>query len=40
MGFPSKNEIARVLKKLESVEGTISPPSKPTPLEKLRHDLQ
>ena len=40
MGFPSKAEIARVLKKLENVEGTLAPPSNATPLQKFRYDLQ
>ncbi len=40
MGFPSRAEINKVLKKLEKVEGTLAPPLNPTPLEKLRFDLQ
>lgn len=40
MGFPSKNEIERILKKLENVEGTLGLPENPTPLEKFRHDIQ
>ena len=40
MGFPSKAEIKRALKKLEKAEGTLAPPANPTPLEKFRHDIQ
>lgn len=40
MGFPSRKEIDRVLKKLEKVEGTLAPPANPTPLQKFRHDIQ
>ena len=40
MGFPSRAEIKRVLKKLEKVEGTLAPPANPTPLQKFRHDIQ
>ena len=40
MAFPSKSEIARVVKKLEKAEGTLAPPSNPTPLEQFRYDLQ
>jgi len=40
MGFPSKKEIERALKKLENVEGTLMPPENPTPLQKFRHDIQ
>jgi predicted XRE-type DNA-binding protein len=39
MGFPSKEEIKRVLKKLEKVEGTLALPQHPTPLQKFRWDL-
>jgi predicted XRE-type DNA-binding protein len=39
MGFPSKQQIAQVLKKLENVEGTLSLPKNPTPLEKFRWDI-
>ncbi len=39
MGFPSKKEIERVLKKLENVEGTLALPENPTPLQKFRWDL-
>ncbi|MCB0406922.1 MAG: XRE family transcriptional regulator [Bdellovibrionales bacterium] len=40
MGFPSKKEIKRVLKKLENVEGTLGMLEYPTPLQKFRHDIQ
>lgn len=40
MGFPNQAEIKRALKKLENAEGTLAPPSNPTPLEKFRFDLQ
>ncbi len=40
MGFPSKAEVKRVLKKLENVEGTLAPPANPTPLQKFRYDIQ
>ncbi len=40
MGFPKKAEIKRVLKKLESTEGTLALPQNPTPLEKFRWDIQ
>jgi predicted XRE-type DNA-binding protein len=40
MGFPTKEQIAKVLKKLEKFEGTAGMPENPTPLEKFRHDLQ
>jgi predicted XRE-type DNA-binding protein len=40
MGFPSKAEIARALRKLEKVEGTLAQPKNPTPLQKFRHDIQ
>jgi predicted XRE-type DNA-binding protein len=40
MGFPSQAEIARTLKKLEKVEGTLAQPKNPTPLQKFRHDIQ
>lgn len=40
MGFPSKTEVKRVLNKLKKAEGTLAPPSRPTPLEKFRFDLQ
>lgn len=39
MGFPSKEEIKRALKKLEKVEGTLALPEHPTPLQKFRWDL-
>ncbi len=39
MGFPSKTEINRALKKLEKKEGTLGLPENPTPLEKFRFDL-
>lgn len=40
MGFPSKERIKKVLKRLEKAEGTLAPPANPTPLEKFRHDIQ
>ncbi len=40
MGWPSRKEIERVLKKLEKVEGTLGMPEHPTPLQKFRHDIQ
>ena len=40
MAFPTEAEIKKVLKKLENIEGTLSMPENPTPLEKFRHDLQ
>ncbi len=41
MGWPSKAEIKRVIKKIEKKgEWTIAPPENPTPLEKFRHDIQ
>lgn len=40
MGFPSKRELKRVLKKLENAEGTLAQPANPTPLERFRHDIQ
>ena len=40
MGFPTKAEVKRALKKLEKVEGTLAPPANPTPLQKFRHDIQ
>jgi predicted XRE-type DNA-binding protein len=40
MGFPSKAEIKKVLKKLEKAEGTLAQPANPTPLERFRHDIQ
>lgn len=40
MGFPSKEQIKKALKKLEKVEGTIVPSANPTPLEKFRYDIQ
>lgn len=40
MGFPSKAEIKRVLKKLEKAEGSLAPPKNPTPLQRFRFDLQ
>lgn len=38
--MPNKSELKKVLKKLKSVEGTLSLNENPTPLEKFRHDLQ
>jgi len=40
MGFPSKDQIKKALKRLEKVEGTLAPPANPTPLEKFRYDIQ
>jgi predicted XRE-type DNA-binding protein len=40
MGFPSKAEVKRALKKLEKVEGTLAKPANPTALEKFRWDIQ
>jgi predicted XRE-type DNA-binding protein len=40
MGFPSRAEVKRVLKKLKKVEGSLAPPANPTPLQKFRHDIQ
>jgi predicted XRE-type DNA-binding protein len=41
MGWPSKAEIKRVVKKIEKLdEWTIAPPENPTPLEKFRYDIQ
>ena len=40
MGFPSKSEINKVLKRLEKAEGTLALPANPTPLQKFRFDLQ
>lgn len=39
MGFPDRNEISKVLKKLEKAEGTLALSSKATALEKLRWDI-
>lgn len=39
MGFPSKSEIKRVLKKIEKFEGTLDIKENPTPLERFRWDL-
>lgn len=40
MGFPSRDRIKKMLKKLENVEGTLAMPANPTPLEKFRHAIQ
>ena len=40
MGFPSKTEVKKILKKLEEAEGTLAQPSNPTPLERFRHDIE
>lgn len=40
MGFPSKKEINRVLKKLENVEGTLTFDKNSGPLEHFRHEIQ
>jgi len=37
--WPSKEELNKVLKKLEKVEGTLMLPENPTPLEKFRWDI-
>jgi predicted XRE-type DNA-binding protein len=39
MGFPSKEQIQKVLKKLENVEGTLHLPENPTALQRLRWDI-
>jgi predicted XRE-type DNA-binding protein len=39
MGFPSKKEIERALKKLDKVEGTLALNPNATPLERFRFDL-
>jgi predicted XRE-type DNA-binding protein len=39
MGFPSKQQVATALKRLEKVEGTLMLPEHPTPLQKFRWDL-
>lgn len=40
MGFPSEKKLKAMREKLDKVEGTLSPPSNPTPLEKFRFDIQ
>lgn len=40
MPFPRKERIKRALKNLEKTEGTLAPPTHPTPLERFRFDLQ
>jgi predicted XRE-type DNA-binding protein len=41
MGWPSKKEIERVLKKIEKEDlWTLAPPANPTPLERFRYDIQ
>lgn len=39
MGFPSKTEVKKALKKLEKAEGTLGLPENPTALEQFRFDL-
>lgn len=39
MGFPSKEQISKALKKLEKVEGTLALKANATSLEKFRWDL-
>ena len=39
MAFPSKEQIAKALKKLENVEGTLALPANPTALQKFRWDI-
>ena len=39
MGFPKKEQIKKILEKLEKVEGTLALNSKATPLEKFRWDI-
>ncbi len=39
MGFPSKQQIEKALKRLEKVEGTLMLPEHPTPLQKFRWDI-
>lgn len=39
MGFPSKTEIKKALKKLEQIEGTLALPQDASPLEKFRYDI-
>lgn len=39
MGFPSKAELDRALKKLEKAEGTLALKTDASPLEKFRFDL-
>jgi predicted XRE-type DNA-binding protein len=40
MGFPTKSEIKKVLKKIEKSPGTLALPENPSPLQKFRHDIQ
>lgn len=40
MGFPNKEQIKKALKRLEKAQGTLAPPTNPTPLEKFRYDIQ
>lgn len=40
VGFPSKEQVKKALKKLEKVQGTLPLPENPTPLEKFRYDIQ
>ena len=39
MGFPSREQIKKALKKLENVEGTLALPANPTVLQKFRWDI-
>lgn len=39
MGMPSNKELKAARKRLEKVEGTLSLPAKPTPLEQFRWDI-
>lgn len=39
MGFPSKEQVKKALKRLEKVEGTLMLPERPTPLQKFRWDI-
>lgn len=39
MGFPSKQQIEKALKRLEKVDGTLMLPEHPTPLQKFRWDI-
>lgn len=40
MAFPSSDEIKRVLKKLENVEGSLAPKRNLSPIEKFRYEIQ
>ena len=39
MGFPSKEQIKKALKRLEKVEGTLALPEHPTALQKFRWEI-